>query len=415
MGDDAVGGVASDRQIAAMRSLLHESLEAGGLGLSSSWTPAHRDGDGRTVPSRSATAEELVELARVVRGVPGTTLEFVPGLAGFGDSAFDVMVEMSLAGDRPINWNVIRVVDPDRSAFAPLLDATDGAAARGARVVALTNPVLPRVLTSFRNGIILDNLPGRWQDLFQMPFPERRRALADSSMRAGLGSDAAGIEAPWMLHTITQWERLEVAETFAPENAGVSGRSLGDLAADRSASPFDVTLDIAVVDDLRTYFALPQQGDDEETWAVRMELVRDPRTIVGASDAGAHLDVMCGAQYTTGFLGEAVRERGLLSVEEAIHHLTDAPARFHGLRGRGRIAPGFAADVVLLDLDAVGPGSVRTVPDLPGGAGRLHAEPTGVRRVLVNGVDVVVDGRPTGELPGTVLRSDRDVDTVALS
>jgi N-acyl-D-aspartate/D-glutamate deacylase len=112
MGDDAVGGVASDRQIAAMRSLLHESLEAGGLGLSSSWTPAHRDADGRTVPSRSATAEELVELARVVRGVPGTTLEFVPGLAGFGDSAFDMMVEMSLAGDRPINWNVIRVVDP---------------------------------------------------------------------------------------------------------------------------------------------------------------------------------------------------------------------------------------------------------------------------------------------------------------
>jgi N-acyl-D-aspartate/D-glutamate deacylase len=412
MGDDAVGGVADEGQIAAMRRLLGESLAAGGLGLSSSWTPAHSDGDGRPVPSRSATADELVTLASVVRDVPGTLLEFVPGLAGFDDAGFDAMVAMSLAGERPINWNVIRVVNPDRGAFAQLLDAADNAATRGARIVALTNPVLPRILTSFANGVVLDNLPGSWQQLFQLPHRERRRAMTEPAMRAALFADASNLDSPWMLRTVTRWEGLEVAETFAPENAKAAGRTLRDIASERGASPFDAMLDIAVLDDLRTYFALPAQGDDDRTWAVRMEVVRDPRTIVGASDAGAHLDVMCGAQYTTGLLAEAVRDRNLLTVEEAIHHLTDAPARSYGLRGRGRLAAGYAADIVCFDLEKVGPGTVRTVHDLPGGAARLDAHPTGVHRVLVNGVDILVEGQPTGATPGAVLRSGRDTDTV---
>jgi N-acyl-D-aspartate/D-glutamate deacylase len=90
----------------------------------------------------------------------------------------------------------------------------------------------------------------------------------------------------------------------------------------------------------------------------------------------------------------------------------DAPARFYGLRGRGRLAAGYAADIVCFDLEKVGPGTVRTVHDLPGGAARLDAHPTGVHRVLVNGVDILVEGQPTGATPGAVLRSGRDTDTV---
>jgi N-acyl-D-aspartate/D-glutamate deacylase len=137
--------------------------------------------------------------------------------------------------------------------------------------------------------------------------------------------------------------------------------------------------------------------------------------VIGGSDAGAHLDMMCGATYATSLLGNAVRDRGLLSLEEAIHELTDVPARLYGIRERGRIASGCFADLLLFDADTIGPGPERTRYDLPGGAPRLFADAYGVHRVLVNGVEVVVDGAATDARPGALLRSGRDTESVTLS
>src|SRR5207253_312335 len=131
------------------------------------------------------------------------------------------------------------------------------------------------------------------------------------------------------------------------------------------------------------------------------------------SDAGAHLDMMCGAIYSTSLLGEGVREHKLLSLEEAIHQLTDVPARLYGLKGRGRVAEGWAADLVIFDPERIAHRRERTVADLPGGASRLIAEAEGVERVLVNGVTVVRGGEFTGDLPGTLLHSGRDTETVS--
>src|SRR5690606_9614306 len=126
----------------------------------------------------------------------------------------------------------------------------------------------------------------------------------------------------------------------------------------------------------------------------------------------AHLDRMCGGSYPTQFLADCLRGRQLVSPERAVQFLTDAPARLFGLRDRGRIAPGAYADLVLFDPQTVGAAAATLVRDLPGGAPRMTAASTGVAHVFVNGTETVRDGEPTGALPGTVLRSGRDTDTV---
>jgi N-acyl-D-aspartate/D-glutamate deacylase len=126
---------------------------------------------------------------------------------------------------------------------------------------------------------------------------------------------------------------------------------------------------------------------------------------------------MCGAIYSTSLLGDGVRKRGLLSWEEAVRQLTDVPARLYGLRDRGRLAEGWWADVVVFDPTRVGHGPERTRADLPGGASRLFADAVGIERVLVNGVEIVRDGETAdldGTLPGAVLHSGTDTDTVTV-
>jgi N-acyl-D-aspartate/D-glutamate deacylase len=134
--------------------------------------------------------------------------------------------------------------------------------------------------------------------------------------------------------------------------------------------------------------------------------------VVGGSDAGAHLDTMCGAIYSTSLLSDGVRQRSLLSWEEAVRQLTDIPARLYGLRDRGRLVPGAWADVVVLDPTAIGHGPVRTRNDLPGGASRLYAEAIGIAHVLVNGTEIVRQGSFTEARPGALLRSGTDTETV---
>jgi N-acyl-D-aspartate/D-glutamate deacylase len=178
--------------------------------------------------------------------------------------------------------------------------------------------------------------------------------------------------------------------------------------------PWDAMCRLMVADRLRTGFAVPIPASDAD-WKARSEVWRDSRAVVGGSDAGAHLDTMCGAVYSTSLLGDGVRKRQLLSVEEAVRLLTDVPARLYGLIDRGRVAEGWWADLVVFDPERIGPGPLRTRDDLPGGASRLFADATGVEHVLVNGTEVVTADRLTGAVPGRVLRSGTDTRTAVLS
>jgi N-acyl-D-aspartate/D-glutamate deacylase len=171
-------------------------------------------------------------------------------------------------------------------------------------------------------------------------------------------------------------------------------------------------LDLALAEDLQTSFQPFIPGDDDESWRLRAAAWRDPRTLIGASDAGAHLDMIDTFTCTTSLLGPAVRDRGLLPLEEAIHQLTRLPAELYGIRERGVLAPGANADVVVFDASRVGPRPVHTRADLPAGAARLYAEADGIEHVLVNGVEIARAGAFTGARPGTILRSGRDTETV---
>jgi N-acyl-D-aspartate/D-glutamate deacylase len=215
-----------------------------------------------------------------------------------------------------------------------------------------------------------------------------------------------------VLRGLANWSNLRIDEVRADANRAYEGRMVGEIAAERGEDPFDVVLDIAIADGLATGLR-PVFREDPKAWDMKLEVWRDPRTIVGGSDAGAHLDMMCGAVYSTAMLA-GVRDRGGIALEEAVQLLTDAPARFYGLRDRGRVQPGWWADLVVFDPATVGHGPERTREDLPGGAWRLYAESTGVERVYVNGAEVVDGGRITGSTPGTLLRSGRDTDTVTV-
>ncbi len=410
MGDDAVGNEATSDQVDAMTRLLGESLAAGGLGFSSSQATTHNDGDGNPVPSRAATPAELIALSAETGRHAGTTLEFIPAVGGFNEEHLELMAAMSHAADRPLNWNVL-VANAARAEFAwQALGASDYAAAHGGRVVALTVPDVMRTHLTFKAGFVFDALPG-WAKTMALPPAEKMRALADPEERRRLQERATSKEAG-MLRGIAAWENLTIVETFAPENRELVGRRVGDIAAERGQEPFDALLDIVLADELRTVLLPPLAGNDDASWLLRRDIWRDERAVVGASDAGAHLDMLSTFTYSTSML-RACRERGLMPLEEAVHLLTDRQARLYGIKERGRIAEGWHADLVVLDEDRVAPLPVEWRNDLPAGAGRLYAGAEGIEHVLVNGVEIARGGELTGERPGSLLRSGRDTETVS--
>ncbi len=415
MGPDAVGRAATPGEREAIAAELATALAAGGLGLSTTLAYTHADGDGRPVASRWADRDELLTLCRVVGEHPGTTLEgIVDGcLDTFSDDEIDLLADMSAAANRPLNWNVLTVDAAAPERVPRQLSASDRAAERGGRVVALTMPVLVPMNMSFGTHCALFLLPG-WGEVLGLPLPERMRRLADPATRAELaaraGSDEAGV-----LRRLTRWGDYVIGDTYAQANAGLRGRRVSDIAAERGLDPFDALCEVVLADELRTVLWPSATDNDPASWELRRRVWEDHRVLLGGSDAGAHLDRMCGAPYPTRFLAAVLRGRQLLPLERAVRLLTDAPARLFGLRDRGRIAPGAWADLVVFDPQRVGAEPATLVADLPGGAPRLASAAIGVEHVLVNGVAIRRDGVPTGARPGRVLRSGRDTDTVATS
>jgi N-acyl-D-aspartate/D-glutamate deacylase len=263
---------------------------------------------------------------------------------------------------------------------------------------------------SFLNYCALNLLPD-WGTVLELPVDERIAKLTDPDVRRWLVERAQAAQGP--IRSLARVEHFRIGQTHAPENAAVSGRLVGDVAAEQGRSAHDVLFDVVVADRLRTHLWPETAQETSATWQLRAQFLRDDRTLLGGSDAGAHLDRMCGARYPTELLAEGVRRFGALSLEEAVRMLTDEPARLFGLRDRGRVATGAHADLVVLDPATVAPMPIREVADLPGGCERLTSEAVGIAHVFVGGISIVEGGVLTGARPGTLLRSGRDTDTVS--
>jgi N-acyl-D-aspartate/D-glutamate deacylase len=412
MGPDAVGQEATPEQLTAITAELARGIEAGGLGLSTTLSTSHSDGDGRPVASRWAGPDELLALCAEVGRHPGTTLEaIVPGcLDQFADDEIDLLARMSATANRPLNWNVLTVDAAVPARVPRQLGAGDAAAAAGGRVVALTMPVLVPMNMSFATFCGLWLLP-EWQSVLGCPVPERIAKLQDPAVRRWLVERSHSPEAG-VFRRLADWDRYVIGDTYAPANQAARGRVVGELAAERGQDPFDTLIDIVIGDDLRTILWPMPADNDPASWELRRQVWEDPRAMIGGSDAGAHLDRMCGAPYPTRFLGDMLRGRRLVPVERAVQLMTQAPAELFGLTDRGVLRPGAHADVVVIDPATVGSEPATLVEDLPGGSARLTAASQGIMRVLVNGTAVVVDGTATGAVPGRLLRSGRDTVTV---
>lgn len=408
MGQAAIGQTASDDQIAAMVRLLKECMAAGALGFSTSQSFTHVDADGAPVPSRAASREELLAFAQALREFPGSSLQITMSgsTKGFEPSEVQLMTDLSRTAGCPINWNPFQVKVEVPGFIEHQLAASDHARQHGGRILGLMLPKEQRLLFSFGSGIPLNALPG-WGSTFALDTEGRKRAFSDPEVRRRLRrceSDGnLGGLAPYV-----RWAQFEIVAGASEETRRNQGKTIGELASAQGRDPFDLLLDLVVADDLQTVLYVPQQIYDDAAWRRRASLLCDPRIAVGGSDAGAHLDLFCNANYATDMLANIVRGRQLLAIEQAVHRLSDFPARLYGLLGRGRIAEGWMADLVLFDPATVGPGTEYELCDLPGGAKRLSSTPTGMHRVFVNGSEAARNGKMTGRLGGSVLRSGRD-------
>jgi N-acyl-D-aspartate/D-glutamate deacylase len=389
-----------------MVRLLHESIEAGGIGFSTTLSRTHSDGDGQPVASRWASRDELLTLAAAVGEHPGTQLEFASDgcLDGFDDDEVDFMIAFAQAAGRPLNWNVLTVDSHDPERYRNQLAAMDRCREAGVEVMALTMPILVGMNMSFLTYCALNMMPD-WGPILGLVPVARLACLRDPDVRRYMFERAASPEAG-VFARLTGWDRYVIGDTYA--DPSLRGRKIGDLAAERGVSAFDALLDVVVADELRTVLWPGPTDDDDESWKLRAEAWDHPSVMIGGSDAGAHLDRMCGPPYTTQWLGDCLRGRKLATLEAAVHQLTGAPAALFGLEGRGGIADGYHADLVLFDPETIDAGPIVMTNDLPGDTGRLMAQPIGVKRVWVSGVSAVVDGVATDARPGRVLHSGQD-------
>ncbi|MFP8880912.1 MAG: amidohydrolase family protein [Myxococcota bacterium] len=401
---------ATGNEITTMRQLVHEAMEAGAAGFSSSSVPTQVDGDDRPIASRFASREELVALCEEAGLAGGGSVAYLPKsvIGGLDAADEELLIELGQKSRLPIVIQGVGgrdKVDAPTAGWENAKAFLDGAARRGAAIFSLLRnhpfdrPIDLDAGTPLYAGVF------SWHALMNLSHEEKLSKLRDPAyrdlMRPAVDEPNRDPDAGSTLPP-PHWDVTFVDEVTHPENEKYLRRTISEIAAELGKCPADAMLDLALSEDLQMKF---RWENKTAAWqeSVR-ESMKHPSMLMGISDGGAHLDRDDGSDWSSYFLRCWVLDRAEWTLEEGIRQLTQVPAAMAGFAGRGALLPGYAADIMIFDPETVGPGTKRLVNDRPGAQARFSARPRGFLATIVNGEPIVLDGVLQTALPGQLVR-----------
>ncbi len=400
MGDEATTRAATPVEIAEMKGIVAEAMDAGAVGFATSVSKVHIGYSGRPVPSRLAEFGEMLEIADAVGKSGHGIIHYNVGR----DPRWDEYEQLHRKSGRPIIWTALLAGSLGPNSHRPQL-------AKSSELIGRGLPIYPQGACrpiqfefDFRSPVVFDTFAS-FERLRAAPDDEARKAVyADQAFRARVKVQLAGPGPDDQFFMGKQAEgdtRRAMFRNLVISSAGdrsLNERRLFDVASERGVDPADLMFDLAG-QDLRIKMRVNVLNFEE---AEVREIIQDPNVLIALGDGGAHMSQLCDACYATHLLGHWVREDRALTLEQAVHQLTQRPADIFGLKDRGRLAVGMPADVVVFDPATVGAGKLERVHDLPAGEDRLISRPRGVKAVIVNGVALPEPGtlpmRPSGKL-----------------
>jgi N-acyl-D-aspartate/D-glutamate deacylase len=395
MGEEAVfSRAASDEERAAIKALVLEGLRAGAIGVTTSQAPSHQGPHGRPVPSRLADRREIEALVEALaehgRGIAEITYGPV----------YEIEDIARLSKDHGVRITWGSVIPGLFGGPGAAMDMLDRGAAAGGDVWPQTSTRFITTQMSLLNPYQWSRVPAFKEVLGRAP-DVKAKAYRDPEWRARAKqqTDDLAVESDFLDGDIEGYfRRISVAETS--RHQALVGAPIADLARQRGQHPLDVMLDLALEDDLQTRFRHLSRGTYEEL----RDLVTDQRAVLGAHDAGAHVDMLCDSCYPSYTLRYWVREERAMTLEEAVWRLCGQPASIFGIPDRGVVAPGKAADLVAFDPERVGETPQVRVYDFPAGGDRLVSDNVGIEHVWVGGRPVRREGAQVeGAYPGVLV------------
>jgi N-acyl-D-aspartate/D-glutamate deacylase len=397
MGEASMERAAIASEISEIRNLLGNAIDAGAFGFSSTLLNQHMGYQGRPLACRNASREELKAYCNALkeRGKGAIEIAMTRQIGVMDDPELELLDFMLAESGRPITFIAMFDRDDMPEALRTSLARARPMIERGARPQTSPLPLTREI--NMRNPFSFAAFPS-WKRVFEDKSKEAQAAVyADVSFRNQFRQE---LKRP---ASFGNWARITVHEVKTEKLKALEGQTVADIAAAQGKDGVDAFLDLTLADDLQNEFTMQSFN----TRVDRMtEMLNDPSVLIGLGDGGAHLDMLCDSGYPTYVLGTWVRERKALSLVEAVRRMTSDPADFFGIRDRGRLKPGLAADVTIFDPANVGSaGRPERRYDLPGGAKRMVMRSQGIECTIVNGQITWEDGALTGASAGQVLRS----------
>ena len=397
MNEDSLERSATAEETAKIKALLGEAIDAGAFGFSSTLLNQHMGFGGKPLACRNASREEIKAYCNALRERGKGSIEYAMTrqIAVMEEPEVELLGFMLEESRRPVTFIAMFDRDDLPEAARETLRKVRPLIAKGARPQTSPLPLTREV--NMRNPFGFAGFPS-WKRLFVDKSKEAQAAVyRDVNFRNQFRED---LKRP---ASFGNWARITLHEVKSAHLKKYEGKTVAEIAAEQGKDGVDALLDITLEDDLENEFTIQSYNNRVDRMA---EILNDRSVLLGLGDGGAHLDMLCDSGYPTYVLGMWVRERKVLTLEEAVRRMTSDPADFFGIKDRGRLKPGLAADVVIFSEKEIGSGGrPERLYDLPGGAKRMVMRSRGVEMTLVNGAVTWEKGALTGAAAGKVLRS----------